>query len=528
MKKILIPILILTFVLMLVPNLISNAATSNYTITINHKDGMKAFDTTRFVAYQLFAGKTNGTTNQLSDITWGTGVDPEALITNLKKSTIKDQFSTVSYDEAAPYESAIAVAEILENYKEADKDEFLRLFARCVKASVKESGKLTSEIISKNAVIDVKEPGYYIVIDTDQNTNKEDNAISDFILSVVGKVDVNVKADIPSLDKKIIVNNTQELEGTTADVGSTVTFRLTGTLPDNYDDYETYYYAFNDTLSGFTYKTGTIVVKLNDNELTENTDWKLTVGDSTLKIVISNLKTVTNKYNIKDNFENVKITVQYDVTVNKDAVIANADKKGNPNTAYIEYSNDPNSEQKGETKKDIVYVYTFGLNILKVEDGKTNVLPNAEFTLTKGNQYASFEKTNGKYIFKGWVSNTGDNTKLVSDDNGKILIEGLAEGTYKLTETKPPEGYDLLKEDVTVIIGADISTTGVLNGYTITASGSGASYTDNNVKIPNKYSKVLPSTGGIGTIIFYSVGGILIIATACYAIFNIKSKKSKH
>lgn len=513
------------FAMALVPVLNPSAEETNtYTITIKKNENMKEFTASRFKAYQLFKGKVNEVNkNQLSDIEWGDDVKSSELVQALKNDeTLKNSFTDLAATEDET--EAEKVANILASKK--DDAEFLRAFAKLVKENLQENKQGTASTLDgeKNATISVSAPGYYIVIDTDNNQDKEKNAISDFILDVLGSKEVNVKADVPSLTKEIVLGN-EAKKGTTLNIGDEVTFRLTGTLPSTLDDYKTYSYKIVDTLgTGLTYKEGSLTVKVGDQTV-DSSKYQVTNNNGILTITFDDAKTIATGIN-----SNSKIIVEYKATLNN---IAGVGDTVNTNKAHLEYSNDPNnSESTGTTVEDVVYIYTFEYEIKKVDEKEeTKVLSGAEFILYKKDgetpKYAAFENDNGTLKFKEWKDNESEATKLTTDSNGKIFFKGLGEGTYYLKETKAPVGYDLPKSDTQITVTATIDDSGSLTNLTATGTGASATVdTDKKISmtVKNHYSTILPSTGGIGTIIFYVAGGLLLAGSVGYILFGKKDK----
>ena len=141
----------------------------------------------------------------------------------------------------------------------------------------------------------------------------------------------------------------------------------------------------------------------------------------------------------------------------------------------------------------------------QVLDDLGQPLAGAEFQLTKTDggktHYATASGTEGNYKITGWTETAGDATKFVSPASGNIAVDGLKDGTYQLTETKAPAGYNLLADPIVVVIASDGK---------VTVGGQEA----NQIKVENMSGNELPSTGGIGTTIFYTMGGLLAVGAA--------------
>mgnify|MGYP000520878497 CR=1 FL=1 len=207
------------------------------------------------------------------------------------------------------------------------------------------------------------------------------------------------------------------------------------------------------------------------------------------------------------------ITVQYTATVNANAVIG---VDGNPNETILEYNNKYTAPSTTKT-----YVWEMGVHkFANLRDDSDHALADAEFQLYKMDgetkKYAKFAETGTNtsiYKLTGWDADASNaTTKVKTPANGNIKFEGLDAGTYYLEETTAPTGYNKLTAPITVVISSTLPTTGGTASYTVTADG--ATTTDPIVRVENKAGTELPSTGGIGTTIFYVVGGGLMAAAA--------------
>lgn len=290
------------------------------------------------------------------------------------------------------------------------------------------------------------------------------------VLDTITTQTINEKNTYPSLEKEEDTSN--------AEIGGTVTYTVPVTIPANVAEKDIIVY---DTISkGLTLNTAITddkniggLVFSQDGEADED-------GNITYKVTIP-------AESVKANAGDV-ITLTYTATVNEKAVV----NVPETNKAKLVYDNFTSVETEP------VEVTTFGFDLLKIGDGDDeNPLANVEFTLTNeaGNYYDATADSNPRF-------SAGEKTAK-TDANGEITFAGLAEGTYTLTETKTNDGYNLLSGPITVTIDAEGNAT---------FSGDGASALEGNaVKINNQSGSVLPSTGGIGTTIFYIIGAILVI-----------------
>lgn len=363
--------------------------------------------------------------------------------------------------------------------------------------------------------------GYYLIKDKDNSVTGTDSYTL-YIVKVVGNVTIDPKSDVPSFEKKI--KDTNDTEGTTTgwqdsadyDIGDNVPFKLEGTVADNYADYKTYYFAFHDKEeNGLSFNPGSVKVYVDGVEITSGYEVKITGlkhDDCTFEVVFENLKAISS---VKAKS---KITVEYTSLLNENAILG---KPGNVNEAKLEFSNNPNNDQigtpeTGETPWDNVIVFTYQVVVNKyansVADG--NKLPGAEFKLEK--------------VLK-------DGTKkaiavVKSSDETSFTFKGLDDGDYILTETKTPAQYNTIAP-ITFTVTAEHNiewTTGNRNDILTSLTGNAASGTitfspktdDNGVQtgletnVINKSGSTLPTTGGMGTTIFYVVGSILVLGAA--------------
>ena len=274
-------------------------------------------------------------------------------------------------------------------------------------------------------------------------------------------------------------------------------------------------YVLHDKLSGLKFDPNSLKVKVGTRELTANTDYTLvanpTDGDSfDVEFINGKLKT------------NDVVVVTYSATVAADATIAGA---GNTNKAKLDYSGKHSTDEKTTT-------YVWKLNVHKYTRNSTNeevALSGAKFVLYRmdGDTKEYAKLTNGK--IDGWVANQSDATTLETSSTGDVLIQGLNVGTYYLEETEAPVGYNKLAKPIEVKITA---TTDDATGVSETVeyrNENDSTYTpatNATVKVLNEAGTQLPSTGGIGTTIFYVIGGGLM-AVAAVLLVTKKRMNSK-
>lgn len=488
--------------------------TTKYSITIN---GAKDHE---YTAYQVLSGVyflgdgknyTEKDKEYLSDVQWGDAIDQTKILGNLQASTIIGSDFTGE-------KSAEEVAYILQGY--ANKSEKLDEFARIVNNSLKAdaTGKISGVVgEDKKATITDLTAGYYFVKDT--GTINAGEIATKFLVKVVGNATVDIKADAPTIEKKIV--NGDASNHTSVNIGDQVEFELTAKVPDM-ASFDTYAFTISDTLSkGLTFDAKTVVVKIGETTLEKGTNYTLTPPtetDNTFKIEFT--KDQLAKY--VEHGTGATIVVTYKATLNSNALTT--DKESNK--ATLEYSNNPAGEGTGTVKTpDVpVYIYDFDIEIAKYDgtNGNTDAdkakkLSGATFILYRvkgeGNDAKKLyyvQNTETKAVT--WSEDETAATKWITDNQGKVTFQGVAEGTYYLRETQAPAGYNSLKEDHKVEIKATYDTDGKLTGSSATHTGDGQYI--QTVEVPNKAGAVLPSTGGIGTTIFYVLGSILALGAA--------------
>ena len=485
---------------------------SAYTITIDNVS-----DNHTYEAYQVFGGDLAKTTEKdanaprLSNIHWGSGVNE------------------FTYDGES---DAAKIAEKLSGQKEDSDD--AKAFSKLAGANLKEFGEAekaakdgqdfaTAKSENGKAVLTVSEPGYYLVKDKDGTQDGNDAAYTRFMLQVTGAESVEVKNDVPTVEKKVKENsNSKWQDAADYDMGDTVPFQLTAELPKKrVDDYNHYYVEFTDTLSaGLTFKEITKVTA--DGTTLTKDQYQVTKtekdGKTVLSIVITDVKAVANI--TKD--EN-KVVVEYNATLNENAVIGSA---GNTNDVELTYSNNPNDTGDGKSKpantgktpKDTVKVFTYQTIINKLNENK-EALKGAEFTLVKKNKDGSTK-----------------NVDVIKNTEGtSFTFKGLDAGNYVLEESTTPDGYNTIKP-IEFTIDADYDKeaddpqlTKLSGDVTSGVAEFDANKADGSLKadIVNRKGSLLPSTGGMGTTILYVIGSILVLVAAILLITKKRMDAAK-
>lgn len=447
--------------------------------------------------YQIFTGTPSG--GRLTDVKWGqngTGTAGTAV-----DDTTLTQVSAVTGTDQ-------------------EKADALKAYANF-------NGNAYATVAS-NATASVP-AGYYLVKDQDPAEGTKLDAYTTYIVRVVDQdVTVAPKSDVPSFEKKL--KDTNDTTGETSDwqdsadydINDAVPFRLEGTVASDYASYKTYYFAFHDVEeNSLTFNKDSVKVYVDDTEITSGysvVTEDLTDG-CTFEVKFADLKRISA---VKAGS---RIRVEYTSTLNENAVIG---ERGNVNKAKLQYSNNPNDEQggengpTGETPWDNVIVFTYKTVINKVDD-EDRPLKGAGFTLSKKMKDGSTRSV-----------------AVVKDSEGTTFtFNGLDDGDYVLTETKTPAGYNSIKP-ITFTVTANhaiewdgTGRTDVLTSlsgdkksgsaeFTMTASKADGSLISSVV---NKPGSSLPETGGMGTIVLYAAGAVLVIVAGVY--FGLKKKNAR-
>lgn len=343
-------------------------------------------------------------------------------------------------------------------------------------------------------------------------------------------VSITEKNTEPTVEKKVKENsNSQWQDKNDANLGEVVEFRSTITVGKGAIGY-----VFHDTMKGLTLVDGSVRVVKYSNEADLNnengatavvdTDYTLAALGATHEDRACAFEVAFTDEYCRSLSAGEKLVVYYNATVNQDAVIADG---GNPNECWLKYGENSSSESNHDDTK----TYTWKFGIFKFGN-KGAALSGVEFELTKDEPTGAklgFSKENGVYkAVKAVKEVSENNTVLSTDKGGFISIEGLDEGIYYLHETKAPEGYNALTEPIKIEITHNLENTPDAS-FEVKYDGSlvDADKFDGKVPVENKSGLQLPSTGGIGTTIFYVGGGILVIGAIVYLVTRRRAKSSK-
>lgn len=594
-KRLLTAALAVLFTLMCaLPAMADDTATPKYTLTIDNPEANHTYE-----AYQIFAGTFSTATvkdvmeGYLSDINWGTGVVHEsgdgykAMITALTEAKLYDSGETMVEGVNDATKVAMALSKLENKAQEVD------VFNEIVGAHLTSTcAKATESQDKKTQVFEGLTAGYYLVKDVDNSLKDQQNqSYTKYLVKLVDTTTISVKSQSMNLHK-FIVEDGKEVKANNAAMGETVSYRLESAT-SKMDGYESpYTYIVHDELDeGLTFNQDVEVKIGKDTDLDKNEVYAAenvkveysTAADGKYSAILPEVPengklyiriTVNNL--VENNKQDMKVLVTYSATVNNKAVIGT---EPNTNTAYLEYSNNPNQSQgnkipTSKTPAEHVYTYVAGFEISKVSPAD-KLLPGAQFmiegndgtTITKLNVigYSFEEADEGKYyhvdnsyttaaqtdytdakytaeygtIEKGGpqvVGMTSDKNEENGDKTvGTLRFNGLKKGTYTITEVLAPTGYKKLDKPITVKI--DWTAPNLEKDETECKWTYGVSREEKDVvtptendnshyKIVNQHGLTLPFTGGAGANLLAGLG-LALMAAAVAAILYIKRRQNR-
>ena len=425
------------------------ADAANGSVTIENVTGNK----TEFEGYQIFKADvaTVGGETVASNITWA-------------NDDVKKAVEKVIHDSDSSYAGKTAqdAADWIAN-KVTDTDKTTRVESNSIAYKIAAAvDDLIADKTTINRVASDLAHGYWLFVTSDLDPTKPNTGTSP-IFVVVGDAAVNVaeKTSIPTVVKKIlddskvkggtVTGETEWVDAADSQVGQEVNYKLTGSIADNYDSYDSYSYKFKDTLEkGLDYVDNSLsVYALNGDAYTEidSTSYNVTKPSGSSRDLVvdfskgeNGLKSATAKNGGALRIDaDTKIVVFYKAKLNASAIIAGANNhlNGNPNTVTLEYSNNPMVEGTGTSAPDTVKDYTYGLKINKVDLGTERALNGAEFTIRV--KEADDEASNGKFVQGDGTLSTNEHV-FKTENDGTFTVTGLDAGTYTVTE-KHLDGY---------------------------------------------------------------------------------------
>ena len=458
------------------PGTVTIPTEGEHSITINNAANGHTYE-----AYMIFYGEHHVITSEsdpiLTDLVWGSGVS--------------------AYDGAA-VEAGTPAGSVAGTLNDSNVVAFSK------KLTLSDPVKRV-EAANGVCVFEEMPSGYYLVKDKDDSIkNTAHDAYTNYIIQVVGNAQASLKVNVPTLEKSVqdINDSTQnpakpETHKPNADhdIGDDVPFHIHINIGSNVEDYPSYEMVVTDIMSkGLTFNEESVEISTDLKTFVKDKDYTINVsganenGDVTITFAFPNL--ITSGITNLDTIE-----INYTAELNDNAVIGNP---GNPNKAYMTYSNNPNkADSYGTTPESKVVIFTYQLTLNKV-DGNDEPLNGATFKLSKylhGNEWDPIETIEGT-------------------DKSVFEFKGLDDGTYRIEEVEAPAGYNAIKP-ITFTIEANHDS-GTVENLTATAQGgSGTLFGQNSgtfeADVVNEMGATLPTTGGMGTTILYVVGAALVL-----------------
>lgn len=414
------------------------AATANGSVTITNVEG----NHTEFDGYQIFKADVATVEGKtvVSNITWAND-DVKAAVEEVIREKEPNYKGKTAQDAADWITNEVT-----------GTDETIRVDSNHIAYKIAAAvDNLTEKTTTTNGAASGLAHGYWLFV-TKADTINEGEAGTSPIFTVVGSTPVNVseKTGIPTVEKKTVsdADNTEH-DAADSQIGQDVTYNLYGTVAENFDKYDTYFYEFSDQISkGLTLQKGAKVY-LYKNKADAKGDLARTQGTNiTDKFKESNAEaaedgskttkwTCNNLKNVNGVTKDSYIVVSYTARINEHAIVAGTGS--NDNAVILKYSNNPmDKDSKGQTPPDKVKDYTYGLKINKVDLGTETALDDAEFTIQATG--ADDDASKGLYVQEGG-SLGAEAHKFKTANGGVIKVTGLDAGTYTVTEVSAPSGY---------------------------------------------------------------------------------------
>lgn len=530
------------------------AATAN-TITINKNENN---GDVKYKAYQIFeadvvdeSGKTGKTDKVVSNVKWATGVNDTTqkaiikAINDYNKDEADDLTTDASPQDVANWLTANITGTT--NTTVLKDTDLLNTLAGLVAKNVNPTNPtgVVETSFGAGTKVSFDKSGYYLFLtdaDTlasDKSTTGSKNTATSPIYAVVGAGDVEVteKTSIPTVNKEVREGATW---GKVSDsyIGEEVEYKLTGSVASNIDTFTKYEYTFQDHLSvGLEAIKSSVTVTINGQVIqpangytvdlvdTKNASGNLTGGQD-LTISFSNLKDAAAAAGVTLRGDS-KVVVTYKAKLTDKAEYTAA---GNTNEVKLVYSNDPMSNGTGTSESKKVADYVFGFDVTKIDPDNSSAKLDAGFTvkMIKEGSDKSVEK---------WLKKDGSFSNDVNDAytfetteaGNKVSIPGLVAGTYLISESKTPAGYNTIA-DFEITVAPEYNTDGTLKKLNVTSNSSmAAPTTDENVtttKIPvtikNKKGSGLPLTGLNGVTFTWIAGGAVLVIGVAHLIRSRK------
>ncbi len=510
------------------PATMAFAATDDGSVTISKRADN---DNTKLQGYQIFkadVADVNGS-KVASNLEWASDQVKTDVQTATGKTFAKAQ-------NAADYLATLSTSGT--GYILANGD-----VLNTIANTLRNDTNLTPTTVTPGTASTGMSTGYWLFVTSKDSTNntadasKVDQTGTSPIYAIVGgsALTINQKATIPTVDKYVKNDKTGSDWGKVADseVEQELNYKLVGTVADNVATYDTYYYKFTDTLSaGLAADLNSVVVKV------KNGNAETTVAASSYR---KNIDSATNTLTVEfTDLKKAKDETGAAVTINKDSVVnvyynakldktkayklasdtatstTDTDYNNNPNTVKLTYSNNPNTDSKGDTTPHKVTDYTYKLNIVKEDsDTATKKLQGAKFTI-RATTPDDTDSTN-KYVQADGSFGT-DAHEFETDANGEIHVQGLDAGTYTVSETTAPTGYNKVADFTFTITptwnNTDATKATALQSLAVTEEASyvdsNADGTQVNLTVKDKAGHGLPLTGQAGVTLTWAAGGLVL------------------
>lgn len=508
------------------------ASASDYKITVNLDDGATA----TYNAYRIF------------DLSYNEGKTAYKYTVAESGGFTEEQILAPNYNGTAPFTK---IDDLMTWLNDADnQDTNARTFADLLYTTYKDN--LPTAIPMQDGVIDTGTPGYFLIAGTTNNSDNQAITSAVMLTNADPTATVNPKLDSPTLTKQI-QHNDDNSWGVVGDnqIGDTVNYKIETTMPDPkyvaYFDTETgnnYVYTIHDEMSkGLTFNSNSVVIKIGDTTITNDEKTYYTVSNSCTHTT----ETDTEKTGFEIAFnlaqiiadypavavDGATITTEYNCTLNADALVATAKDDStnhNDNTSYLEYSNNPYvTTEKGKSPEVEVYDWTFAETVTKV-DGNGEKLAGATFYVydvnptTEGATPLKFAKALDSETYT--INAAGVIETITSSDESGFVLRGLDDNkTYYVVEQAAPSGYT--KADAkTFVLTTNYNDTGATLTELKDDGKDDDKAEDNNLNIINTSGTKLPSTGGIGTTLFYIGGGCMVAVAGIFLITKKRMSKN--
>lgn len=448
--------------------------TAGSTVTFNDPTYQ---ETTTYKGIQIFTA--NVSNSAVTNIQWaGSSQEEKDAIRDVVVSAIDGAVKAEDPNNSYNSKNAQEAAEWLNEHaktNEATKvasDNVLNVIAKKLNtAAFSSAWRATNQ---DNKSLSGLAAGYWLFLTNSVAEGSNNSSKDVFTSPVYAVVDgvknkvVTPKKSVPTVDKKIVsAKGDKELDASDSHVGQDVTFNLYGTIADNYDTYDTYYYQFSDQLSkGLTLESGFKAILYANRGLAQAHKQGIDVTNSftqgkEVADTTTGMKTTTwtcsNLKSVAGVTSESCIVVSYKAKINSEAAIGG--NAGNTNTATLTYSNNPMINDTGTTVPDEVKTYTYGLKLNKVDLGTEEALKDSNIKFTIRVKSAADSKLEGQYV-KSDGTLVGAEYKL-SVTNGAITIKGLGAGTYTVVETDAPANYDKVQPfDFTITPNRDSEASG--------------------------------------------------------------------